>query len=158
MLNMSDSEEPRTLPGRKTLGELVRFGIVGIAHNLLGYLVYLLITWLGTDPKVAVAILYPLGTAFSFFANRHWTFAHKGQVGESMARYIAMHLFGYSVNLLIIYIGVDLMAIPHQLVQLFAMGFLAVMFFIMAKFLVFTGTLPGSGQAAGRAAGEKSGN
>ncbi|MBO6558621.1 MAG: GtrA family protein [Pseudomonadales bacterium] len=134
---MAESEEFQGSTVHRTAGELVRFGVVGLAHNLLGYLVYLLITWLGTDPKIAVAILYPIGTAISFFANRRWTFEDKGHVGQSMSRYLAMHGFGYVLNILIIFLGVDLLQFPHQLVQLFAMGFLAVMFFLMSKFLVF---------------------
>lgn len=135
---MAVNEAMRGLAGSRTLGELIRFGIVGVAHNLLGYLVYLLVTYLGTDPKIAVAVLYPLGTALSYFLNRRWTFDHKGHVGASVGRFIAMHAFGLAVNLLIIFIGVDLLAYPHQLVQLFAMGFLAVMFFLLSKFVVFT--------------------
>ncbi len=119
------------------MGELLRFGIVGVAHNLLGYLAYLLITWLGTDPKIAVAILYPIGTAVSFFANRQWTFADKGHVGQSMSQYVGMHAFGYFLNIFILYVGVDLLQFPHQLVQLFAIGFLAVLFFLISKFLIF---------------------
>ena len=134
---MSETEDLQGLQSRRTFGELIRFGIVGVAHNLLGYLVYLLITWLGTDPKLAVAILYPLGTAVSYFANRHWTFEHKGRVGESMSRYLAMHVAGYCLNLLMIYVGVDVLGFPHQLVQLFAMFTLAAVFFLASKFLVF---------------------
>ncbi len=130
---MSDQKKLET----RTFGELFRFGIVGVAHNLLGYLVYLLITWLGVDPKIAVAILYPIGTAASYFANRHWTFDHKGAVGESMAKFITMHAVGYVLNLLIIYVGYDVLGFPHQLVQLFAMAFLALTFFIVSKFVVF---------------------
>ena len=131
---MSDQEQIQT----KTFSELIRFGIVGVAHNLIGYLVYLLITWLGTDPKIAVAILYPLGTAVSFFANRRWTFNHQGKVTHSMVKFGMMHAFGYTLNLVIIYVGYDVLGIPHQLVQLFGMGFLAVMFFVMSKFIVFS--------------------
>jgi putative flippase GtrA len=134
---MAESEEIQGSAVHRTMGELVRFGIVGVAHNLLGYLVYLLITWLGTDPKVAVAILYPIGTAVSFFANRQWTFEDKGHVGQSMTRYISMHAFGYVLNIFIIYLGVDVLAFPHQLVQLFAMGFLAMLFFLISKLLIF---------------------
>lgn len=122
----------------KPLGELLRFGMVGVAHNLLGYLVYLLITWLGVDPKVAVAILYPLGTVFSYLLNRRWTFNHQGEVRQSMIRYIVMHIFGYAANLLIMYVGYDVLGFPHQLVQLFAMFFLAGTFFLVSKFLIFS--------------------
>lgn len=134
---MSDSEDIQGVTGSKTIAELIRYGVVGVTHNLLGYLVYLLVTWLGADPKVAVAILYPIGTTVSYLANRRWTFNHKGEVSQSMAKYVTMHLFGYCLNLAIITVGVDVLAFPHQLVQLFAMGFLAVLFFIMSKFLIF---------------------
>lgn len=134
---MSESEDIQRVAESRTMGELIRFGIVGVVHNLLGYLVYLLVTWLGADPKIAVAILYPLGTTVSYLANRRWTFNDKEEVGRSMTRYAAMHLFGYCLNLAIIAVGVDVLAFPHQLVQLFAMVLLAAMFFIMSKFLVF---------------------
>lgn len=134
---MSDSEDIQGVTGSKTIAELIRYGVVGVTHNLLGYLVYLLVTWLGADPKVAVAILYPIGTTVSYLANRRWTFNHKGEVSQSMARYVSMHLFGYCLNLAIIVVGVDVLAFPHQLVQLFATGFLATLFFIMSKFLIF---------------------
>jgi len=122
----------------KTFSELFRFSVVGVAHNLLGYLVYLLVTWIGVDPKIVVAVLYPVSTTASYFANRRWTFNHQGEVAGSMAKYLSMHCFGYVLNIAVLYIGHDLLRFPHQLVQLFAMGFLAVMFFVVSKFVVFS--------------------
>ena len=119
------------------MGEILRYGIVGIAHNLGGYLVYLLITWLGTDPKIAVAILYPIGTLVSYVAHKRWTFGHEGAVGQSLSRFVAMQGSGYFLNIGIMYAGYDVLGFPHQLVQLFAMGFLAVTFFLISKFVVF---------------------
>ena len=55
-----------------------------------------------------------------------------------MTRYFVMHVIGYAANLLIIYVGYDVLAFPHQLVQLFAMFFLAGMFFLVSKFLIFS--------------------
>ena len=135
---MSDNPYNEQDDKRSSFSELVRFGIVGITHNLLGYAVYILITWLGTDPKIAVAILYPVGTMISYFVNRRWTFNHQGRLSDSMFRFMLMHGLGYLANLVIIYVGYDLMKVPHQLVQLFAMGFLAATFFLVSKFFVFT--------------------
>ena len=88
--------------------------------------------------KAALAESYPLGTAVSFFANRRWTFNHRGKVTHSMIKFGMMHGFGYTLNLVIIYVGYDVLGFPHQLVQLFAVCFLAAMFFVMSKFIVFS--------------------
>lgn len=126
----------------RTLGQLARFGVVGIAHNVLFYLVYLLVTWLGAEPKVAVALLYPLATLVSYALNRRWTFDHQGELRHSMSRYVAMHLMGYLLNLLIIYIGVDRLHLGHQFVQLFAIVLLAALFFLLSKFFIFNSEDP----------------
>ena len=131
------SEDKATAWYQRTLTQLVRFGVVGVLHNVFFYLLYLLVTWLGTDPMLAVAMLYPLATLVSYFMNRHWTFAHRGQMRQSMSRYIAMHVLGYLLNLGIIAIGVDYLNLTHQYVQLFAIVFLAALFFLLSKFFIF---------------------
>ncbi len=136
--DMQKSQLIQGVMANKSLGELVRFGVVGVVHNLLGYLVYLLITWLGVDPKLAVVILYPLGMVASYYLNRRWTFDHTGAVAQSMTRYVSMHVCGLLANILILYIGHDLMEFPHQLVQLFTMFFLAGVSFLVSKFLIFS--------------------
>ncbi len=42
-----------------TLGQVVRYGVVGVLNNLLGYLIYLLVTWLWLDPKIALIFSAP---------------------------------------------------------------------------------------------------
>jgi len=49
-----------------TLRQLIRFGIE-LFNNLMGYLVYLIITFFGLDPKVAITLFYFIGTIIAYF-------------------------------------------------------------------------------------------
>src|SRR5688572_10779621 len=57
----------------RTSGQLVRYALVGVAINVLGYAVYLGITHIGADPKVTMSFLYGTATIASFLANRRVT-------------------------------------------------------------------------------------
>src|SRR5271163_4497759 len=59
---------------------LLRFGLVGIASNIAGYLVYLLLTGIGGTPKLTMTVLYGVGATIGFIGNREFTFAHQGSV------------------------------------------------------------------------------
>ena len=73
------------VPGRRTLRQILRYGIIGVAQNALAYGVYLVLTWLGLDPKLVVGVTYPLAMLISFLGNRKYTFAHKGSVSRREA-------------------------------------------------------------------------
>ena len=58
---------------RQKLGELVRFGIVGILATVLQYVVYwLMLLWF--SPTVSLTIGYVVSFIFNFFASTRYTF------------------------------------------------------------------------------------
>ena len=117
--------------------QMVRYVVLGISMNLIGYGLYLMMTWFDIDPKAAMTIGYALGLAISFLGNKKWTFSHEGQLSKTAYRFFLMHLSGYLFNLGCLYAFVDIYEFPHYIVQLGVMGILAVYFFIMLKFFVF---------------------
>lgn len=118
--------------------QLFRFAFVGIALNIIGYSVYLLITHLGVEPKLTVSILYPQAVLLGFYGHRNFAFAHKGSVTNSGVRFLIAHLFGYGINLLLLYMFVDLLSYNHQIVQAFTILLLTGYFFIVYKYFVFS--------------------
>jgi putative flippase GtrA len=124
--------------------QLVRYALVGVASNTAGYLVYLLITYLGIPPKTAMSLLYAVAATASFFGNRSITFAYKGGVLGSSIRYFITHVVGYSMNLAILVIFVDLLGYPHQFVQAIAIFVVAAFLFVAFKFFVFRTTKAGA--------------
>lgn len=133
---MSNLPSARTPQG--SLKQLTRYVFVGIFSNLIGYLVYLLVTYLGATPKITMTLLYGVGAAIGYIGNRNFTFAYKGSLLGSGARYFIAHFFGFFINLIILIIFVDELGYAHQWVQATAIFFVAGFLFITFKFFVFT--------------------
>jgi len=119
------------------LRQAIRYGFVGVLSNLLGYLVYLLITFLGIDPKIAISILYPVGATAAYFGHSKYAFSYRGRHGATLLRYAAAHFVGYGVNFAMLYILTDMLKLPHQAVQALAIFVVAGVLFLMFKYFVF---------------------
>jgi len=117
--------------------QLIRYGLVGIVSNLTIYFVYLLITYLGVEPKKAMTLVYIVGASIGFIGNRKWTFAHRGNFSSAALRYVLAHLFGYLLNFLILFTFVDRLGYAHQWVQAVAIIIVAGFLFIVFKYFVF---------------------
>lgn len=111
--------------------------MVGIASNLTMYLVYLLLTYLGITPKVAMTLLYMVGASVGFIGHRKWSFGHHGDIAGAALRYGIAHLLGYLINWLILTIFVDRLGFVHQVVQGVAIFAVAGFLFVAFKYFVF---------------------
>jgi len=117
--------------------QAVRFAVVGLASNLVLYLVYLGITAAGLGPKLAMSLVYAIGVMQTFVFNKRWTFNHEGRVDAAFLRYVAVYAGGYAANLLVLAWLVDGMGLPHQIVQGVMILVLAACIFLLQKFWVF---------------------
>lgn len=117
--------------------QLIRYGLVGVLSNVTIYFVYLLITYFGVEPKIAMTLVYIIGAFIGFIGNRKWTFAHRGDFTSAALRYVPAHLFGYLFNLLILFVFVDRLGYAHQWVQAVPIIIVAGFLFIIFKYFVF---------------------
>jgi putative flippase GtrA len=117
--------------------QTLRFIVVGVLSNTILYLAYLLVTWLGLDPKIAMTLVYVAAIVGTFVINRRWTFGAHSISVKGFLKYLVVYAFGYLVNLAILFVAVDNLGAPHQWVQLFAIGVVAVVSFLGQKFWVF---------------------
>jgi putative flippase GtrA len=123
---------------RSNITQLIRYAMVGLFLNLFGFLIYLVVTWLGMEPKLAVTVFYPLAVLCGYLGNRNFTFAYKGKFIGSGSRYIVVYLFGYCINLGILIIFVDYFGYAHQWVQAVSIFVVAAFLFFALKLFVFT--------------------
>jgi putative flippase GtrA len=122
---------------QKSAKQLFRYGLIGIASNLAGYMIYLLITYLGATPKISMSLLYGVGAVVGFWGNRKITFAHHGSRLGAGVRYTIAHGIGYFINLAILVMMVDRLGYAHQWVQAIAIFIVAAFLFLAFKFFVF---------------------
>ena len=119
------------------LRQVIRYGLVGLLNNLLGYLIYLLLTFYWLDPMVAITLLYPVGVVTAYFGHSKYSFAYQGKNTHALVRYLIAHVIGYGVNLLMLYILWEKLKLPHQMVQATAIFVVAGILFLLNRYFVF---------------------
>ena len=117
--------------------QIIRYGVVGVLNNLIGYLIYLWVTWLGLEPKVAVTLMYPIGAVTAYLGHARYSFAYSGSTISGIVRYAVAHLIGYGANMCILYLFSDRLGYPHQLVQATAIFAVAGILFLLCRYYVF---------------------
>lgn len=117
--------------------QLVRYGIVGLGTNALGYVLYLGLTALGMGPKLAMSLLYMVGVLQTFVFNKAWTFRYVGQGRAAFWRHVILYAAGYGLNFVLLTMLVDTLHWPHQWVMAGLVVLMAVFFFVGQKFWVF---------------------
>lgn len=138
----------RFLQRHPRLWQFIRFGVVGVATNMLGYLVYLLVA-LWVEPKLAVTLLYPIGVLTGYAGHARYAFDYEGGHGHGLARYLVAHAMGYGLNMLLLAVFVDRLGFAHQLVQFVAIFVVGAFLFVLYRLWVFR--VPRDAAAAGLA-------
>nr|CAD6436797.1 GtrA family protein [Rhizobium sp. Q54] len=121
----------------RSLIQLVRFGALGVVTNVLGYVLYLGITYVGAGPKAAMSVLYCVGVGINFIGSRTWVFRSDTSMLGASIRYVGAYAVGYGVNYGILMAFVDRLGYPHAVVQAVAIVIVACCLYITLKFLVF---------------------
>jgi putative flippase GtrA len=119
------------------LDQVVRYGKVGVLNNLLGYLIYLMLTWLWLDPKVAVTLMYPIGAVTAYFGHAKYAFSYTGCRWYGILRYALAHLIGYGANIGMLYVFSDYLGYPHQMVQVVAIFMVSGILYLLFRYFVF---------------------
>lgn len=117
--------------------QFLRFAVVGLVSNGILYLMYLALTGIAFGPKVAATLTYAMGVAQTFWANRIWTFMYRGNTRLALIRYLCVYAAGYVLNLLALYLLVDIAGLDHRWVQGTLILMLAGLIFLSLRFWAF---------------------
>lgn len=73
---LTDPVQRRTL-----IGEVLKFGIVGVGGVIVDIGMYNVFRHTGVGPLSSKALSTTVAAVLSYFANRHWSFAHRARTG-----------------------------------------------------------------------------
>ncbi|WP_051258664.1 GtrA family protein [Chitinibacter tainanensis] len=129
--------EPYIMSSKKTLRQFFIYALIGVLTNVLGYAIYLILTYFWGAPKLTMTALYFAGASIGFIANRRFTFRHDGRIGVTGIRYLLAQVAGYLLNLVLLLLFVDWFDFPHQIVQAIAIVVVAIFLFFVLRVFVF---------------------
>ena len=130
----------RYLAYKIPLNQFTRYLIVGLASNFIIYFAYIIITYVGIGPKLAMTLLYGVGVVQTFVLNKKWSFRFEGAVTPALVRYVTVYAVGYVINFFALMLLVDRAKLPHQLVQGVMIFVVAMMLFVAQRYWVFRQT------------------
>ena len=99
---------------REMLGQLVRFGLVGVGLTLLYAAIYWPLATYVMWPVLAVIIAFAIAVTVGFFLHSRWSFKDHGKVedAKTKAQFLVVQTSGMVLNALFTWIAVDRMHGP----------------------------------------------
>lgn len=130
---------------KQKLGEVIRFGIVGVLATILQYAIYwLLIRWL--NPSVAMTIGYLISFAFNFVASTRYTFHVKASAKRG-AGFAFSHAVNYVLQMLTLNLFLWL-GVPKQWAPIPMFAICVPVNFVLVRFFLKSPSQPSpSGRA-----------
>lgn len=120
--------------------EAIIFLIVGLLTVAIDFLSYQALLFVELWRPASKALGFIAGTLFSYFANRYWTFGHKGDSLSGAKKFVLLYAVTLLANVLINQIVLGMMTglvNASALAFIVATGFSAILNFLGMKYYVF---------------------
>lgn len=138
---------PPTPPSSSSLGlaalarrlsevSVVRFGVVGVSNMSLSLAAF----WVAHRVLPAAAaqvIAYTLGTVWSYYWNRRWTFQSQGKVASEASRFVGLQIAFMLLSSALLGLFVDHLHLPSTLCWIGVSAFVTVLNFVASRYWAF---------------------
>jgi putative flippase GtrA len=115
-----------------------RYAIAGVLNTVTGFATILVAEHMfGMSAYAANAVGYAVGIAVGFLVNRNWTFQHTGSPTRAAVLYVAAFAACYLLNLLVLWIALNVFVWPSIVAQAVAIAVYSVAFFLTCRWVVF---------------------
>lgn len=112
--------------------KFIRYGIVGSIGTIthLGILLFL-VEIVSLNPIISSSVAFIIVVLISYYLNYNWTFKATAKHFNSLIRYIAVCLVGFSLNTGIMFIIVDILHLWYMLGQIISIIIIPISNFIL---------------------------
>lgn len=124
----------------KIIGEVFRFGLVGLLNTGVTLLVLFLFTRFTSWSYVVINIIgYGAGLTNSYIFNRLWTFKSRGNVLKEGTLFFLVFIASYTLQLTVLVILREITGVNPYLAQGLGMVVYTASNFLINKFITFRG-------------------
>lgn len=123
---------------RAESGYAGRYAGTGVLNTLVGFAVIFTLMWVGFSPVVANMAGYACGFVLGFVLSKKMVFRSQGGALGEAWRYLAVFAFAFLLNLAVLELALNALAIPAVAAQLAAAGAFTVAMFAMSRLFVFS--------------------
>lgn len=132
---------------RARLGEIARFGSVGLAATAVHAGVYAVLVSSGAaaGPQASNLIAFAVAFVVSFLGHHNFTFRNSGRsAGGAAARFLVVALAGYALNAGFVALTTGALAEPPLVAVLFMLFVTPVVTYVLSKLWAFAGDPAGA--------------
>lgn len=121
-----------------SLGEVGRFGVVGLVQNGTNLLVFWGVIQAGVDYRIAATVSASVALVISFCLNRWWTFGLQGSASVTeWVRYASVFLAATAAGVVLLFMFVELAGLPRVGAQAAAIATVAPASYALQRMFVF---------------------
>ena len=123
----------------KNVLEIFRYFFSGIFTNVLGFLIYFILTskYLEIDPIKVVIFLIPIIFVFHFALQQIYVFKKKKFKKLFLYKYFFLYLVNYILNIVFLHLSVNKWNFEHNISQLIIIILLASYTYVLSKYFIF---------------------
>jgi putative flippase GtrA len=122
-----------------TIGQLVRFALVGMTNTAVTLASYAVLTAAGTPAAAAAAAAFGLGAANGYRLNRRWTFRAPSTGAVTAGRYVAVQALGAGLSAAGVAMATGRLGLPRMAAEAVVLPWVTCTTFVLVRRLVFVG-------------------
>ena len=119
------------------IGQIARFGVIGIAAMAVHWSVVAVIVPLGIAPLFANVIAFCVAFNVSFFGHHHWTFASTESQQSTFKRFLGVAVLGFVVNECMYSLLLKFTALDYRTALAIVLIAVAGLTFLLSRFWAF---------------------
>jgi putative flippase GtrA len=117
----------------------IKFLLVGTLNTIVGYGLYTFLLYMNIYYLVALTASHIIATTHSYLWNKYFTFKSTNKAEKEMPRFILVYAFIYFLNLILLFIFVNILRVNPLVSQLTLLGVIALVSFSGQRLFTFRG-------------------
>lgn len=120
------------------INEIVRYVIAGIINTIIGYSIFIYLVYvLEINPFYSNITSYIIALFVAFILNKYFVFNVEDKQIKRFIMFIISFIIAYSINLVVLFLSLNIFNLNPAIAQIFAMIFYTFIFYLLNKFIVF---------------------